>query len=703
MDALEKMLEWGGMRKDGAFLALSAAALLLSFAGIEPFGFDLAWGAVFFSGAPIICGAFLALVREHDIRADLLVSLALLASLAIGEIFAAGEIAFIMQLGAFLEEYTVGRARSGIERLVSLAPQMAWRIEGGKPVEIRADEVAVGDRLRVLAGEKIPADGRVLTGHTAVDEAVLTGESMPVDKNPGDEVRSGTLNQFGTFEMVAEKVGEEMALARLIRLVQEADAGKAKIVRLADRWATWIVVFALATSAIAWLVTGDVLRAVTVLVVFCPCALVLATPTAVMAAIGNAARRGFLVKEGDALERLARVTTIAFDKTGTLTKGRPQVTAVVPLVEGWSERRALALAAALESHSEHPLGRAIVAYCEGNKKALCTEAETFCMEDWISSDLHDIDILPGEGIAVREGETVRFAAGNARLLKRLGIRLTAHVAQASERQLDEGRAIVYLIEGDSVVALIALADTLRAGAKTMVRRLRKAGIRPALLTGDNACAAAMVAQSLDIEEIHAHCLPEDKLEIIEKFAAAGSRTAMIGDGINDAPALKSAFVGIAMAKTSDGIAADAADIVITQASVEGLPHLVALSRRMMKTIRWNLSFSLALNFLAIMLAVTGEIGPVLGALIHNTGSILVIISSALLLCWNPAEGKEEVRRPLPPAKGETDKKGLAKSSFFATMKENCMAADARVLEESCQRERVFGASFWSFLAKHSWG
>ena len=703
MDALEKMLEWGGMRKDGAFLALSAVALLLSFAGSEPFGFDPAWGAVLFSGAPIVCGAFLALVREHDIRADLLVSLALLASLAIGEIFAAGEIAFIMQLGAFLEEYTVGRARSGIERLVSLAPQMAWRIEDGKPVEIRADAVAVGDRLRVLAGEKIPADGRVLTGHTAVDEAVLTGESMPVDKNPGDEVRSGTLNQFGTFEMVAEKVGEEMALARLIRLVQEADAGKAKIVRLADRWATWIVVFAFATSAISWLVTGDVLRAVTVLVVFCPCALVLATPTAVMAAIGNAARRGFLVKEGDALERLARVTTIAFDKTGTLTKGRPQVTAVVPLVEGWSEGRALALASALESHSEHPLGRAIVAYCEGNRKALCTGAEPFCTEDWISSDLHDIDILPGEGIAVREGEAVRFAAGNARLLKRLGIRLTAHAAQASERQLDEGRAIVYLIEGDSVVALIALADTLRAGAKTMVRRLRKAGIRPALLTGDNARAAAMVAQSLDIEEIHAHCLPEDKLEIIEKFAAAGSRTAMIGDGINDAPALKSAFVGIAMAKTSDGIAADAADIVITQASVEGLPWLVALSRRMMKTIRWNLSFSLALNFLAIVLAVTGEIGPVLGALIHNTSSILVIISSALLLCWNPAEEREEVRRPLPPAKGETGKKGLAKRSFFATMKENCMAADARVLEESRQKERVFGASFWSFLAKHSWG
>ena len=590
MDMLKKMLQGSGTLRDGILLALSAAALLASFAGAEPFGFDMAWVAVLFSGAPIVCGAFLALVREHDIRADLLVSLALIASLAIGEIFAAGEIAFIMQLGAFLEEYTVGRARAGIERLVALAPQMAWRVREGKAEEVRADEVAVGDRLRVLAGEKIPADGRIVTGRTAVDEAVLTGESMPVDKNPGDEVKSGTLNQFGTFEMIAEKVGEDMTLTRLIRLVQEADAGKAKIVRLADRWATWIVVFALAASLLAQYITGDVLRAVTVLVVFCPCALVLATPTAVMAAIGNAARRGFLVKEGDALERLSSVTAVAFDKTGTLTNGTPRVQTITPLADGWSDGRVLAAAAALESHSEHPLGKAIVA-CHAEKSA---------------------------------------AAGIGR----------------ERSEMDE-----------------------------------------------------LLAQSLAIEEVHAHLLPEDKLAAIEELAKDGSATAMIGDGINDAPALKRAFVGIAMGRSGDGIAAEAADIAITQGSVEELSHLFALSRHLMKTIRRNIAFSLALNFLAIALAVTGEIGPVLGALIHNTGSILVIISSALLLHWK--SGKDEA--PLPSPSPVQEEKGLAKRSFFATMKENCMAADARVLEESRQKERVFGASFWSFLAKHSWG
>ena len=699
MDMLKKMLQESGTLRDGILLALSAAALLASFAGAEPFGFDMAWVAVLFSGALIVCGAFLALVREHDIRADLLVSLALIASLAIGEIFAAGEIAFIMQLGAFLEEYTVGRARAGIERLVALAPQMAWRVREGKAEEVRADEVAVGDRLRVLAGEKIPADGRIVTGRTAVDEAVLTGESMPVDKNPGDEVKSGTLNQFGTFEMIAEKVGEDMALTRLIRLVQEADAGKAKIVRLADRWATWIVVFALAASLLAQYITGDVLRAVTVLVVFCPCALVLATPTAVMAAIGNAARRGFLVKEGDALERLSSVTAVAFDKTGTLTNGTPRVQTITPLADGWSDGRVLAAAAALESHSEHPLGKAIVA-CHAEKSAAAgIGRERSDMDELLAAASPTVDVLPGEGIVARSKGAVCLAAGNARLLRRLGIRLAERAEEASLRCLDEGAAIVYLVEGDAVVGLIALADAVRTGAKRMVRRLQEEGLRPVLLTGDNERAAAAVAQSLAIEEVHAHLLPEDKLAAIEELAKDGSPTAMIGDGINDAPALKRAFVGIAMGRSGDGIAAEAADIAITQGSVEELSHLFALSRHLMKTIRRNIAFSLALNFLAIALAVTGEIGPVLGALIHNTGSILVIISSALLLHWK--SGKDEA--PLPSPSPVQEEKGLAKRSFFATMKENCAATDARVLEECSTKDKSLGASFWSFLAKHSWG
>ena len=305
-------------------LGISAVALILSFLEVVPGPVDPAWLAVLLCGVPIIKEGAEGLFTRFDIKADVLVSMALLASVIIGEIFAAGEVAFIMQLGALLEERTVAKARAGIERLVHLTPRTARRLDGTAESIIPAEEVRVDDLLRVLPGETIPVDGIIVSGQTAIDQSVMTGESLPVDKGPGDAVSSGTVNQFGAFDMRAVKVGEDSSLQRMIRLVQSADAGKARIVSLADRWATWIVVTALTAAAGTWIVTDEVLRAVTILVVFCPCALVLATPTAIMAAIGNATRHGVLVKKGDALERLARVRVVAFDKTGTLTRGHPR-------------------------------------------------------------------------------------------------------------------------------------------------------------------------------------------------------------------------------------------------------------------------------------------------------------------------------------------------------------------------------------------
>lgn len=328
MQKLEELLEWGGTKRDIVFLVISGAALLLSIFGISPFPFDMAWVAIILCGIPIILEAVIGLVTAFDIKADVLVSIALIASVIIREDFAAGEVAFIMQLGSLLEDLTVAKARAGIERLVHLTPRTARRITGPSEEVIPAEEVQVGDLLRVLPGESIPVDGVILTGETSVNQAVMTGESLPVDKGPGDEVSSGTVNQFGVFEMCASKVGEDSSIQRMIRLVQSADAGKAKIVGIADRWATWIVVIALTAASLTWLISGEIIRAVTILVVFCPCALVLATPTAIMAAIGNATKHGFLVREGDALERLATVKNITFDKTGTLTYGTPRVTAV---------------------------------------------------------------------------------------------------------------------------------------------------------------------------------------------------------------------------------------------------------------------------------------------------------------------------------------------------------------------------------------
>ena len=296
MERLEGLLAWGGVRKEVLFLILSAVALWCSIAGVSPFPFDMAWIAIVLCGIPIILEAVIGLVTSFDIKADVLVSLALIASVVIGEDFAAGEVAFIMQLGALLEDLTVARARAGIEKLVRLTPRTARRLTADGEEVVPAEQIRAGELLRVLAGETVPVDGIIRAGQTSIDQSVMTGESLPVDKGAGDEVFSGTVNQFGSFDMEATRVGEDSAIQQMIRLVQSADAGKAKIVGLADRWATWVVAVAVVAALLTWLVTGEIIRAVTILVVFCPCALVLATPTAIMAAIGNATGWGFLVR-----------------------------------------------------------------------------------------------------------------------------------------------------------------------------------------------------------------------------------------------------------------------------------------------------------------------------------------------------------------------------------------------------------------------
>ena len=477
----------------------------------------------------------------------------------------------------------------------------------------------VGDLLRVLPGEAVPVDGVIISGETSVNQAVMTGESLPVDKKPGDTVSSGTVNQFGAFEMRAEKVGEDSSIQRMIRLVQSADAGKAKIVGIADRWATWIVVIALTAAALTWLISGEIIRAVTILVVFCPCALVLATPTAIMAAIGNATKHGFLVREGDALERLSTVKRIMFDKTGTLTYGTPQVTAVESILPDISARELYAYAAGSELNSEHPLGKAVV-------RCYKTEAG----EPPLSPDR--FHMLPGRGVqSVIRGKIV--LAGNPELLRENHISLPDEVVYKTETHLKEGSTVIYLAVDGICAGFIALADTLRQDASDAVDELKASGVIPVLLTGDHENAALHIARQLHIDEVHANCLPEDKLSWIDASQKGRLPVCMIGDGINDAPALKKALVGIAMGKVGSDIAVDAADIALVNDDIRELPHLLKLSRRMMNTIRLNLTFSMALNFAAIILAITGILNPVVGALVHNAGSVVVIVNSAFLLGW----------------------------------------------------------------------
>lgn len=616
---IEKFNEWGGTRRDIAFLAVSGIALLISILGVLDLPVDPAWVAILLCGVPILLEALHGLITAFDIKADVLVSIALVASVIIGEDFAAGEVAFIMQLGALLEELTVARARAGIEKLVKLTPRTARVLHDGQADILPAEQVRVGDLVRVLPGETIPVDGVIVSGQTSVNQAIMTGESMPVDKSAGDSVASGTVNQFGSIDLRAGKVGEDSSIQRMIRLVQTADAGKAKIVGLADRWATWIVVIALSAAVLTWLFTGQIIRAVTILVVFCPCALVLATPTAIMAAIGNATHHGFLVREGDALERLASVRRVAFDKTGTLTLGAPRVAAVHTLCPELDEAALFTLVASAEQLSEHPLGKAIVTSWRENGAGLLPAADQFQM-------------LPGRGVqAVVEGRTI--LAGNRAMLAEQGIPLPQAAARAADASLEEGCTVIYIACDNRAVGLLALSDTVRPEAHAALAEVQALGVEPVLLTGDNEKAARHLARQLGINSWHAGCLPQDKLRYMDDSLAEGQPVAMIGDGINDAPALKRAQVGIAMGGIGSDIAVEAADIALINDDLRELPHLVALSRRMMFVIRCNLTFSMALNFLAITLAITGLLNPVVGALVHNAGSVFVILHSAFLLGW----------------------------------------------------------------------
>lgn len=609
VEKLDDVLEWGGRKKQIVFLAVSAISLLLELCDI-PLPFAPSWIAIILCGIPIVLEALIGLVTSFDIKADVLVAIALIASLCIGEDFAAGEVAFIMQLGELLEDLTVDKAQAGIEKLVRLSPQTAHVIRDGKEVVIAAEQVAVGDVLRVLPGETIPADGVILVGVTAVDQSVVTGESLPIDKTVGDEVSGGTVNRFGTFEMRATKVGADSTIQRMIQLVRSADAGKAKIVGVADRWATWIVVAALAAAGVTWLVTGAFIRAVTILVVFCPCALVLATPAAIMAAIGNATAHGFLVRQGDALERLSQADTVTFDKTGTLTQGTPQVVTVKSVTDR-SDMELYRLTAAAEQYSEHPLGKAIVR-CFGEASAEPLPPAT------------EFLMTPGRGVtATVEGKTVQ--AGSAEILQ--------GTASEVPGVPSEGGTVIYVLVDGEVAGYLVLTDTVRAESAAMVKALQAEKIAPVLLTGDRLGSAEPIARQVGIAAVYADCLPEDKLQRIDALQQEGSRVCMVGDGINDAPALKKADIGIAMGGIGSDIAVEAADIVLVNDDIKELPHLFALSARMMRTIKLNMTFSMTLNFLAILLAMTGLLNPIAGALVHNAGSIAVVLNSAFLLKW----------------------------------------------------------------------
>ena len=595
----------------------SAVALVLSLTGAvgNLLPFDIAWVAIILCGIPILTGAFKGVIFEHDIKADLLVSLALIASVATGEFFAAGEVALIMQIGSRLEDYTSGKARESIEKLIDISPQKARVLQGDSVTMVPVEEVRVGDILSVLAGETIPVDGTVMEGETSVDQSVMTGESIPVDKSAGDKVFSGTVNQYGTFTMRADSVSRDSSLQRMVRLTEEAEENKAPIVTAADRWATWLVVIALSCAVITWLVTGQFMRAVTVLVVFCPCAFILATPTAVLAGIGNAAKYGIIIRSGDALERLSKIKRVAFDKTGTLTCGKPQVTAAVSISNQFSDEDILRIAALTEQKSEHPLGKAIWS--------------AYAQQGGRNEKVENFRVIAGQGVAaVVDG--LAILAGKKEFMQSQDMDVSTEL-DACKAELDKGATIVYLAADRQLIGFIALRDTLREDAKETLDKLKAVGITPMLLTGDNVYAAAAIAENAGIEDVHANLLPEEKMNITKEYSGGKEPVCMVGDGVNDALALTAADAGIAMGGIGSDIAVESADAVLVSDEIKRLPYLFSLMQKVMKKVHINIIASLIINLTAVVLSALGILNPITGALWHNFGSVFVVINAALLL------------------------------------------------------------------------
>lgn len=598
----------------GAFLVLS---FVLPKLGIT-LPVDPAWVTVIISGLPLVFAAIRKLFNNKGISkisSALLISIAMIAAIAIDDLFAAGEVAFIMAIGEILEDLTTDRAKKGLKKLISLAPTVGRRIVGESEEMIDAKDILEGDIIRILPGETIPVDGIIISGDTSIDQSIMTGESLPVDKTVGDTVFCGTINRFGAIDIRATRVGEDSSLQKLIRMVKEAEDKKAPMARIADKSASWLVPAAFLIAVITGIVTQDIVRAVTVLVVFCPCALVLATPTAIMAAIGQATRHGVIIKSGEALEKMGRVDTIAFDKTGTLTFGRLELSDIVSFDENISNDDILSLAASAEAKSEHPLGKAIVNFAkENNVQLLKSEEFKMTAGKGIFAKIDGKNILCGNENYFSENYLVPDDKINAKLHE---LRM-------------QGKASVLIAEDNKIIGVIALSDVIRPEAADMVSRLTKMNTEAVLLTGDNSLTANYFARQVGINEVRAELLPEQKVENITALINSGKNVCMIGDGVNDAPALKTANVGVAMGSMGSDIAIEAADIALMSDDISKLPYLKRLSVATVKTIKFSITLSMVINILAVILSVLGVLNPTTGALVHNAGSCFVVLIAALL-------------------------------------------------------------------------
>ena len=582
------------------------------------FPFEPSWITVIICGFPLVYLSIRRIVYNKGISkisSALLISMAMFAAIAIGDIFAAGEVAFIMALGALLEEATTERAKKGLKKLISLAPVKGRKIQANKEIMVPVESIQSGDYLRILPGETIPVDGRIINGETTVDQSIMTGESIPVDKTIDDDVFGGTINCFGAIDIIATKVGEDSSIQKMIQLIKNAEQKQAPIQRIADIVASRLVPIALLIACIGYLVTGNIIVGVTVLVVFCPCALVLATPTAVMAAIGQATKHGVIIKSGEILETMGKVDTMAFDKTGTLTRGQLAVQSILAVDTDYSETDILQLAASAEAKSEHPIGKAIVSHA-------------------IEQDLEILDttsftMFVGKGIiAVIKGR--ELYCGNERFLEEHNIIVSESIQQAINVYRSEGKVSVIIADREHIIGIITLSDTMRNDVINMISAISSLDMTIVLLTGDSKAAATYIGKKSGVSKIYAELLPGEKVSIIESLQGKHHKVCMVGDGINDAPAMKTADVSIAMGTIGSDIAIETADIALMSDDLSKIPYIKRLSDATIKTIKFSIALSMAINCIAIILSLLEVLTPTTGALVHNVGSCLVVLIAARL-------------------------------------------------------------------------
>ncbi|MDQ7094462.1 cation-translocating P-type ATPase [Desulfosporosinus sp. PR] len=599
-------------------------------------GFNLAVIPLILGGGFITWSTLVTMIEKRKITAGLLIIFALIGTTYVGEYLAGAIVAFMMVAGEFLEDITLDRTRDAVRELIQLSPDTAWVRRHEEYISVPLEEVLVGEKVLVKPGERIPVDGVILSGQAVINEASITGESLPREKTSGAKVFAGTINQSGAFELQTEKIGSQTTLGKIIQVVYEAQENKGSTQRTADQFAKYFTPVILGICALVWLFTQDLLRVMSVLVIACPCALVLATPTAVVASIGNAAKRGALIKGGITLESAGRVTAVCLDKTGTLTSGHPQVIELQTFAS-YTQEEVLFTAALAEKRSEHPLAEAIMKEA-GRKKLSVPEPEEF-------------QAVFGRGVYCQyEGAAIEV--GNRRSLEQVADTGNKAAAQAFlDRQEEQGRTVLLVLKNGEVVGGIAIADTLREQAPGVVEDVRKSGVeRIIMLTGDNEKSAAAISRQAGISEYQANLLPEEKLEFIRSLQQAGEVVAMVGDGINDAPALTLADVGIAMGAAGADVAIESADMAFMADDLRMLPFTLGLSRRALKIIKQNIwVFAVGVNLVGITLATSGFLSPIAAAVVHNVASLFVVLNSARMLTYKLDNSASETSSLSQPA------------------------------------------------------